>query len=220
MSAGVTPQRSTGFRAWVVRHDDSWLFTVLYVGLAVVLSIAISLFWLVAVVGAHALLEWVRQGQLAPGVPGALRRVAWELKLDLTLVLFALALAIYMDLILGVAGLGGAARLGASGARMVRAGGWARVIRGVLLSLDDAAQLSRAAAGRLTRGRSAADPEEPAPEEVDLRPWTSRWTAGDHVAIWLGVLCVTALLAAPALLDYHTWPTLGAALLNELHPWP
>lgn len=49
---------------WVIRHDDSWLFTVLHIGLAVVLSIWIGLFWLVAVVVVHFAFEIVRQRSL------------------------------------------------------------------------------------------------------------------------------------------------------------
>jgi hypothetical protein len=221
MSAGTTPHRISGFRAWVIQHDDRWLFTFLYVGLAVFLSIWISLFWLVVVVAVHGLFEWLRQQHLAPDAPGVLGRVAWELKLDLVLVLFALSLAVYMDVILGVAGLGGAARLGATGVRVARASGWARAIRGVLLSLDDVAQVTRAAASRVGRGPAAADDAGADDDEVvELRPWAGRWSAGDHVAIWLGVLCVAALLSAPALLAEQTWSTLGRTLLGELHPWP
>lgn len=82
-----------GWRRWILEHDDSWVFTGLYVGLAVVLSIWISLFWLVAVVAGHVALEWVRQRHYDPEPAGVPARIAWELKLDFGLVLFALALA-------------------------------------------------------------------------------------------------------------------------------
>jgi len=127
----VTPQRAANpaqmrsslpqgpVRRWIVQHDDSWLFIVPYIGLAVVLSIAISLFWLVALVVAHFALEWVRQIYEAqnagdqPGFGGLLLRVLWELKLDLALIVFALVLAVYMEMALGVVGLGAAGRSGA-----------------------------------------------------------------------------------------------------------
>jgi hypothetical protein len=197
-------------RTWIINHDESWLFTISYVGLAVVLSIWISLFWLVAVVGAHVALEWVRQSHLASRPGSVPARVLWEVKLDLALVLFALALTAYLEVILGVAGLGGAARLGIqSGARLA---GWARVLRGVLLSLDDAAQVARVA---LARGSGPEDTDEPG---TAAAPWT-RWSVGDHIAIWLGVVCVVLIFAAPALTD-HTYASLWPTLLAELHPAP
>jgi hypothetical protein len=120
-------------RAWILQHDESWLFTISYVGLAVVLSIWISLFWLVAVVGVHFILEWIRQSHFAERSRDVLRRSLWELKLDGALILFAFALTAYLEVILGMAGLAGASRMGLqAGARFA---GWSRVLRGVLLSL-------------------------------------------------------------------------------------
>jgi hypothetical protein len=151
-------------RNWIIEHDDRWLFVVSYIGLSVVLSIWISLFWLVAVVGIHFCLEYYRQLQFFNDKISILAEVFWELKLDFALILFALALALYMDVILGVVGIGSAARLGLlsrMGARLglrtgVRAlprfAGWQRALRGFLLSMDDVAQVLRAV-GR--RGRSA-----------------------------------------------------------------
>jgi hypothetical protein len=135
-------------RDWIVHHDDSWLFLALYIGLAVVLSIWISLFWLVAVVGVHFAFEWVRQQTLRSGFSNILFEVLWELKLDIALVLFALALSLYMDVVLGIVGLRSAARLAPAAQAGLRSStrfaAWQRVIRGVLLSVDDAAQVARA----------------------------------------------------------------------------
>jgi hypothetical protein len=189
-------------RAWIHNHDDSWLFTIAYVGLAVVLSIWISLFWLVVIVGLHGVLEWIRQRALGRGMAA----VVWEIKLDLSLVLLALVLAAYMDVVLGAAGLGGAARLGAQAA--VRATGWSRALRGVLLSLDDAAQVARMVAAR-NGGATAADVEE-------IR---ARWRVGDHIGVWLGVASVVLLLLAPSLTGQPPGD-LAQSLLAELHPWP
>ncbi len=44
-------------RRWLVMHDDQWTFIVPYIGLAVLLSALISLFWLVVVVAVHFALE-------------------------------------------------------------------------------------------------------------------------------------------------------------------
>ncbi|MCG6118758.1 MAG: hypothetical protein MEQ07_11300 [Aquimonas sp.] len=76
----------------MAEHDDRWLFTLAYVGLTVVLSLLISLFWLVAVVAAHAALEWYALKHR--GFPRQrLGRTLWHLKLDVSLILFARALA-------------------------------------------------------------------------------------------------------------------------------
>jgi hypothetical protein len=146
--------------AWIINHDDKWLFVVLYIGLSVILSIWISLFWLVAVIGVHFCLEYYRQKHLRSGLFNILSETFWELKLDFALILFAMALALYMDIILGIVGIGSVSRLslfGRVGSRLgvrtsVQAGvkalprfaGWQRTVRGLFLSLDDIAQVLRA----------------------------------------------------------------------------
>jgi hypothetical protein len=204
-----------GFLGWVLKHDDSWLFTILYVGFAVYLSIAISLFWLVVVVLIHGVFEWIRQSHIDSRQPGLLARTAWHLKLDFALVIFALSLDVYMGFLLGAAGLGGAARMTAqAGARFA---GWTRAIRGVMLSLDDAAHVARAAGRAVTRrGKGDADAEEP----EDLQPWR-RWGIGDHIAIWLGVACLLAILAAPLIPPVEqTWASVWQVVVDSFHPWP
>jgi len=205
-------------QAWILRHDESWWFIGAYVGLAVVLSLAISLFWLVAVVAVHGFMEVLRQRWTHPQPPGSMwLRVAWELKLDLALILFALALAAYMDVVLGVAGIGGAARLGAqAGARVgARATGWSRALRGALLSLDDVAQVGRAVVGR----SDPPDGMDNGEFAVGLPPWRDRWGWGDHLAVWGGLAFVALLLAAPWLTP-HDPASLLTVLGEELHPLP
>jgi hypothetical protein len=217
---------------WIVRHDDSWLFVASYIGLAVVLSIWISLFWLVAVVAAHAVLECLRQRHWRARGAALLGRVAWELKLDFALILFALLLSAYMDVILGVAGLGGAARLGAAsriGLRSgARAAGWSRVVKGILISLDDLAQVLRAVLlhrYKPTNGRqeqtvvAAVSDESALPAAPEYRFAPRDWSVGDHVAIWLGAACLLLIVAAPWLTE-QTGTTLLHTLAAELHPFP
>lgn len=55
--SGLRRARRRWFR-WVAEHDDRWSFTLLCVGLALLLRMTISLVWPVAVVLAHAVLEW------------------------------------------------------------------------------------------------------------------------------------------------------------------
>jgi hypothetical protein len=121
----------------VLFHDDSKLFVFAYVGLAVVLAIWLGLFWLAAVVGVHFLIELVKQHHYDPRPLPILTRSLWELKLDIGLVVFGLVIAVYMGIILGAAGIGAAARVGAQAA--ARAGIWQRALRGILLTVDDVA---------------------------------------------------------------------------------
>jgi len=204
---------------WVVDHDDSWLFTISYVSLAVVLSIWISLFWLVVVVGIHYAFEWVRHRRQHDSRWMIAATAMWHVKLDLVLIVFALCLTAYMDVLMGVAGLGGAARLGLqSGARL---GGWARALRGILLSLDDAAQVARVAAAKLARSSNGQVDDElaaadlPAPQQP---PWY-RWSWGDHVTIWFGAFCLILIVLAPWLTD-KTAVEVCWELLMDLHPFP
>jgi len=216
------------FGRWVAEHDDSWLFTALYVGLALILSTVISLFWLVVVVAAHAVLEWFALG--GRGVHDRrLGRVAWHLKLDVGLVLVALALGLYFEVLFGVAGLNAAARTGAQGAARFVA--WQRTLRGVLLAADDAALVAKAVVARRTPG-SAGSPaaatalEAAAPGTASAAtaaperlPWARPWSLGDRLAVALTVVFAAVVLLAPALTD-HTVVTAWATVVAELHPWP
>jgi hypothetical protein len=224
-------------RRFIIDHDDKWLFTVLYVGAAVLLSIWISLFWLVVVVGVHFAFELVRCRHHQHPWAGAVAVSTWEVKLDLALVAFALALAVYMDVLLGLAGLQGAARVGANAGRAVRGGTrfvvWKRVLRGVLLSVDDAAQVGRAALRSRRKKKHGEDGEdgedgepveedtepEPASNEPTRDPWRGPWSLADRLTIGFGTLCLLLLVVAPWLTDHD-----GAAVLSmlgqELHPWP
>jgi hypothetical protein len=197
----------------VYDHDDRWVWTAFYVGGAVVLSIWISLFWLLVLVALHGLMEWLRHRLVDRQAVGIAVRVCWELKLDVALVLFAFVVALYMDLILGAAGLGGAARVGAQAAS--RAGAWARGIRGVLLTADDAAQVARVLA---SRGAARGDGVNETPANR-WGGWTQRWGVGAWVSIGLGAASLALILLAPLLTD-HSAGDVFWTILRELHPWP
>jgi hypothetical protein len=204
-------------RDWILNHDESWIFTALYIGSAVVLSIAISLFWLLAVLAAHFAIEWIRQRACAP--QGVFWRTAWHLKLDLALVLLALVLAVYMEMVLGVLGLGGAIRIAAqAGPRMA---GWSRVLRGVLLSVDDMAQVARAASrlGKKSLSREERPVAETQEDVFDLHPWRHP-KLGDRVAIFVGVGSLALILMAPLLLPEMSSYRLLEIMAEEFHPFP
>jgi hypothetical protein len=146
----------------------------------------------------------------------------WELKLDVALVLFALALTLYMEMVLGVVGLQGAARLGGASRATSRAAGWQRTIRGILLSLDDGAQVVRATVMRRRGGTAAAAVAGVAADATPRSNWGSwgeRYTPGSRIAIGLGVACALLIVAAPWL-THHTAASALAALAADLRPLP
>jgi hypothetical protein len=217
--------RFTGVRNWIINHDDSWLFIILYIGLAVVLSIWISLFWLVAVVAVHFGFEIVRQREAHGNWTSVISEALWELKLDIALVLFALVVSLYMELALGVAGLQGAARIGSAAQAGMRGGArfaaWQRIIRGLLLSVDDAAQVVRVAAGKSNKdqGRETGVKVQSVKTDSSRGSWFGGWTRGDWIAISMGIVCFLLLASTPLITD-HTFPSAIAALAAELHPFP
>ncbi len=211
-----SPQLTARLHRWVIDHDDSWLFFVPYIVLAVVLSAVISLFWLVLIVGVHFGLELLRQHAVKPGLGGVVSRSLWEIKLDVALVLFALALTLYLEVTFGVLGLGHAARFGAmTGSRLALL---QRALRGILLSLDDAAQAARVFLRRKFGKAEPAAAEAPHQQEA-ARGWTGAWTVADKVALGFGAVCLALVLAAPVLTHY-TVAGAVAALIAEFHPFP
>ena len=201
---------------WIAEHDDSWLFIIFYVGLGLVLSMTISLFWLAAVVTAHAVLEWFALGR--KGVRDhRLGRVLWHLKLDIGLTLVALWLGLYLEVLFGLAGLGAAARAGAHTAARVVA--WQRAIRGVLMTVDEAAHVVKAVVAR-SGAKGAKGASVPAAEVVDERPpWRRPWSRGDKFAVIFTATWAVLILLAPVLTD-HTVASTLATLAADLHPWP
>jgi hypothetical protein len=196
---------------WIAEHDDSWLFIVFYVGLGLVLTMTISLFWLVAVVAAHAVLEWFAMGRKGVHDHRA-GRVLWHLKLDIGLVLVALWLGLYLELLFGLAGLGAAARAGAQTATRVVA--WQRAIRGVLMTVDEAAHVVKAVVTR-----NGGKRHQQAAVIDDRPPWRRTWSRGDKFAVAFTTTWAVLILLAPVLTP-HTIESTLATLAADLHPWP
>lgn len=205
-------RRLARIRRWLLDHDNRVTFTIIYITLALVLSMAISMFWLVAVVAAHGVVEYWSMGK--EGIRDhRLGRTLWHVKLDIVLVLAALWLGLYIDLLFGVAGLSAAARTGAQAtARFVA---WQRTIRGVLLSVDEAALAARAALGR-GNGKGADSGPRHVPPPI---PWRQRWSIGDRLTLGSGLLLAALIILAPVLTDHSVSEAL-VILGNDLHPWP
>jgi hypothetical protein len=212
----ATRFKTTGFvRTWVENHDDRWSFTLTYVALALILSTTISLFWLVALLLAHMVLEWislVRRGDRR----NMIAKVLWHVKLDITLVLFALALGLYFDVLFGLLGLGALARTGTQVTARFLA--WQKGLRTVLLSADDVALIAKAATSRI-KGESGPTEVEAEEAEVSALQHPSQLSRLDYVTVGLALLFAGLILAAP-LLTEHDVRAVTAILAAELHPWP
>ncbi len=203
-----------GLRTWIRAHDDSTLFIVGYLTFAVVLSIWLGLFWLLVVVAFHFALELVCQHEQDTWGPGVVIRAIWEVKLDIGFVLAALVLAVYMDVIFGILGLGHAARAGVQGG--ARFAIWERVIRAVLLTADDALQVGRAAVAKMGNGGAEVEVEGPPPSIWG--GWDADWSTGDRLSLGLSVVSLLLMVTAPFLTDHDPSRVVGI-LLEELHPF-
>jgi hypothetical protein len=140
--------RDVGLQSWVREHDERWSFVLLYLGLAVGLSVFVSLFWLLVVAALHFLVECWRQSFHRSSAGEVVAHALWEIKLDVGLVLLALTLVLYMDVVLGLLGLQSAARaaaVGRAGARIgARAAAWERNVRTFLLTIDEIVRIGYA----------------------------------------------------------------------------
>lgn len=245
MRGAPGPQAAPTLRAWIRDHDEKWLFVVLYLGLAVGLSVFVSLFWLLVVAGLHFLLECIRQGHFWRSPGAVVGHALWEVKLDVGLLLLALTVALYLDVVMGILGLqsvGRAAAVSRAGARIgSRAAAWERNIRTFLLTFDDVARLGQAAfriLGTKGRSRGGADggesgagagvtPQAPSatapPAEASFHPampaWRGRWGWGDRIGIGLLVAGALFIAAAPVLTQ-HDAASAVSALAEELRPFP
>ncbi|TVQ38806.1 MAG: hypothetical protein EA370_05560 [Wenzhouxiangella sp.] len=199
-------------RRWLLDHDNRLTFTIIYITLALVLSMAISMFWLVAVVAAHGIIEYWSLGKQGV-LDHRLGRTLWHIKLDIMLVLAALWLGLYIDLLFGVAGLSAAARTGAQVSARVLA--WQRAIRGVLLSVDEAALAAKAAFSRGQGGNGDGPKRAQAPP----LPWRQPWGWGDRLTVVTTTLFAILILLTPVITDHSVVDALRI-LAEDLHPWP
>jgi hypothetical protein len=117
----AAPDGGGRFGEWVRNHDESWLFVAIYIGLAVGLSVFVSLFWLVVVGVFHLALEILRQAYFRETRTSTVLHALWEIKMDVGLILLALTLVLYLEVVLGLLGLQSAARAAAA-TRVAQAG--------------------------------------------------------------------------------------------------
>lgn len=103
-------------KTWIVNHDRSLVFALVYVISTIVLSVFISYFWLLALVAVHIMIEWLSKSYR--GYRYRLAWTLWDVKFDLALVCLAFALLSYTGINAGVAGAQSVTRAGLLGGRL------------------------------------------------------------------------------------------------------
>lgn len=203
---------------WIREHDDRLSFVVLYIGGAIALSIWLNLFWVAMLMLAHFGLEVVR-GRLL-GAERPLLHALWEVKLDIALVLFALVVALYSDYVLGLLGLGQAARAGQA-VRGVQAaarfGVVERALRIVVLTSDDLLRLVQAVLKFRSKAASDASPVAEHAAAATAQAPEAGLSAGDIASLSFGALCLALILLAPNVLGASP-EEIGSRLMHEISP--
>jgi hypothetical protein len=199
---------------WCDDHDERNSFVFSYILLSVVLSLMAGLFWLGVLVGVHFALELYRNRRLA--VRSRLAHATFGIKLDVTLVLLALALSLYADLLFAALGLRAVPRAGSAVGRFSgRIPSLRRIMRAALLVTDEVVRV--AAFFAASRGIAAAGSKR-APVWRPHSPWAERWSMGTRLVMALGTIALFLLIAAPWLSGNGVQETLNI-LGHELSPF-
>ena len=216
---------------WILNHDDSKFFFIIYIGLSVVLSIFFGLFWLLAVVLVHLVLDIFVNAHSGKELKESILLGLWELKLDFSLVLFALSLAVYMDVIFGVLGIGQgfrlAAQIGSRAARGssnvanmvsrsarigVRFAGWQRLIRPILLSVDDGVQVLRTVINGTNADKNILE------QVQDIKEKAITVSQGDRFVLGFTAIILFSIVVSPLILEYSGKEVI-TKILVELKPF-
>lgn len=208
--------RTHRFKVWIIEHDERWSFLVIYVVLAVLLTLWIGMFWLFIVVAGHFVFEMVKKRH--DGCAGWTRTVVWSLwdmKFDLALVAWALVLLTYTSASFGIVGASTAGRL-----FMLGKGNpafWRNLLivsRVVIVRKAD----------RLAKLRMVADAPCPVAARAERLqcahyPWQQPLRWYDFVCLGLTGLCLLAIGFAPLVVD-ESAGELALEVLRHLHPFP
>ena len=204
---------------------------MLYIGLAVVLSLALGLFWLLVVVGIHGILEFLRHILQDAKPSHAILETLWELKLDIGIIIFAFWLAVYFDVIFGMAGLTSAGRAAAqTGSRLAQTSTrvvlWQRIIRGALITIDDFAiafkQLGKSKRAKQAENGNVSQPVTPSTQATkrdDSTSWAVSYSTGDKLSIGFGLIFLVLILIAPLITGF-TFLEVLLLIGAELRPLP
>lgn len=222
---------------WIHTHDDCWFFVIAYIGLAVVLSTFISLFWLIAIVIFHGIFELIKFSSNTKNTPLLIKKVLWEIKLDIALIFFSFVIHLYLGFAMGVAGIGGISRAGAG---IARAGSTAaratsatartiqtsarvaprvviiqRTLRAGLMMLDEAILVLR---GIFFGNKSKKEKKEYKKQEKIKKD--KKWSFGDWFTVSLGIISIILIFLAPVITEHDTYRLVLLQILEELHPFP
>ncbi len=223
--------RERGFIAWIADHDEKRLFLVGYVGLTLLLTIGISLFWLIFLVSIHFFFEVVKKYcDGAKDTSRILTWSAWDIKFDLALVTMALVLVVFTEISFGVAGVAGLSRFSGVMARFSGASRGVLPIKDLILAfriictrkLDRRNVMQR----KLRWSKMQQEAGRDAIKKADcLRlsshryPWQMPWSLTSKIVV--GVIVFNLGLVAVVMIFGETpFSEWGPAILNELHPWP
>lgn len=188
-------------KSWVITHDEKILFTILYIGLSVVLSIYISLFWLVVIVGIHTLMEYISLKY--KNVDNVFLELFYHMKLDFALITFALFLSIYMEAVFGFL-------IAKYGTRFASFLAYQNTFRAILMSLDDLAQAIKAILSIKNKKqvRIKIEDEEKGKNSIS-----------DYLSLILLVGSIIGILISPYILDIEVMKVIEK-LGIELTPFP
>lgn len=205
---------------WIIEHDDRMSFTLIYVGTAVCLSIFMNLFWVAMLMLGHLSLEICRHRVLAHRYP--VLQAVWDVKLDIALVLFALVIALYSEMVFGLLGLGQAARASraVTGVKLLtRITILERAVKVFFLTVDDMSRITHLLIKSI-RNRKAVrlDTELHLMEHEEHIP-DGKIAFGDIFALGFGALCIGLIIASAFILPDGIADT-AAIILNELNPFP
>ncbi|NCO03221.1 MAG: hypothetical protein GW903_03420 [Alphaproteobacteria bacterium] len=216
-------------KRWVKDHDERMSFILVYVGAAIVLSVYANLFWVALLMIGHYGLEVWRHYVIEAKRP--LLTALWHVKLDIALVLFALVIALYADLVMAALGLGQAARAGQAvrGAQMLTR--FAIIERGLrifFLTIDDIARIGmivwKVMKGKnskisktkrdMDNARLKLKEEE---ERIHPQADSGKLSKGDIFSLSFGTLCLALIFSAPWITGLGVNET-AITLINELKP--
>lgn len=203
-------------KSWLKDHDNKLTFTILYVGASLFLSLYISIFWLVFVVFIHGIIEFYSLDKefysLDKEFKNKLFSVLWHLKLDVTLVFFALLIGLYFEAILGAVGIGGAARSVSQASTRFLA--WQKALRGLLLSLDDAAQVVKGTVKTINKDTSLTKEKQYNKVKND-----KLLNYGDVLILFFCFTFIFLIVFSPFIIDISYVEAFNS-LKNDLDPFP
>lgn len=189
-------------KSWVITHDEKTLFTILYIGLSVILSIYISLFWLVVIVAIHCIMEYISLKY--KNTKNILFELFDHMKLDFALITFALFLSIYMEAVFGLL-------IAKYGTRFASFIAYQNTFRAILMSLDDLAQAIKALFSIKNKNKN--------PLEISKEEVLKKNSISDYIAFFLLFSSIIGILFSPYILDIGAIEIIEKLKL-ELTPFP